>query len=383
MTTDRLTFTRESERRTSDDKLRDQLDFIAIRALSGSRGRGWSYEIGPIEASNLLGWTFSAWIKFYRTREIEPEKEARQREEIYEFAAAAGHHARFSNKPWTTDRLGKKSKEEDGDVSITAPLDDDATVPLSSISTIKQDGYFDHLYGLDAQIRIMLSAVQAAADSNMQNRFHTLLFGPPGTGKTDILLSTSQLLNQMFVSHLLIDATSTTEAGMRKALLDEDAILPEVIVVEEIEKAKHSFHLLLGLMDDRATVTQMNFKRTESRKVPALILASANDYEMLKKTESGALLSRFSNEIYCPRPGREILAKILEREIRKVKGGSEEWIEPTLKFCFDKRGITDPRMLKRVCLCGKDRLITGEYQRDLEATMRELPAVKGLVDAFD
>jgi SpoVK/Ycf46/Vps4 family AAA+-type ATPase len=186
----------------------------------------------------------------------------------------------------------------------------------------------------------------------------------------------------MFVSHLLIDATSTTEAGMRKALLDEDAILPEVIVVEEIEKARHSFHLLLGLMDDRATVTQMNFKRTESRKVPALILASANDYEMLKKTESGALLSRFSNEIYCPRPGREILAKILEREIRKVKGGSELWIEPTLRFCHDQRGITDPRMLKRVCLCGKERLITGEYQRDLEATMMKSPG-RGLTDVFD
>jgi len=352
--------------------------------LSGSRGRGWSYELGPIEASNLLGWTFSAWIRFYRTRECDPEKEAHQREEIYEFAAAAGHHARFGNKPWTTDRLGKDwSKLEGNTEGVLAPLDDDATVPLSSISTIKQDGYFDHLYGLDAQIRIMLSAVQAAADSNMQNRFHTLMWGPPGTGKTDILLSASQLLNQMFVSHLLIDATSTTEAGMRKALLDEDAILPEVIVVEEIEKAKHSFHLLLGLMDDRATVTQMNFRKTESRRVPALILASANDYEMLKKTESGALLSRFSNEIYCPRPGREILAKILEREIRKVKGGSEKWIEPTLEFCFDQRGITDPRMLKRVCLCGKDRLISGEYQRDLESTMRKAPDNRQLNNAFD
>jgi hypothetical protein len=374
-----LTFNRESERRTSDEKLHDPLEFIAVRALSGSRGRGWSYEIGPIEAQDLLGWTFSAWIRFYRTRECDPEKEAHQRSEIYEFAAAAGHHARFGNKPWTTDRLGKKEKAVEG---IIASQDEDSTVALSSISTIKQDGYFDHLYGLDAQIRIMLSAIQAAADSGMKNRFHTLLWGETGTGKTDILLSTSQLLNQMFVSHLLLDATATTEAGMRKALLDEDAILPEIILIEEIEKARHSFHLLLGLMDDRATVTQMNFKKTESRKVPALILASANDYEMLKKTESGALLSRFSNEIYCPRPGREILAKILEREIRKVKGGSEEWIEPTLEFCYDQRRITDPRMLKRVCLCGKERLITGEYQRDLEETMRKVPG-SGLVDVFD
>jgi hypothetical protein len=190
-------------------------------------------------------------------------------------------------------------------------------------------------------------------------------------GKTDILLSTAKLLEQHRVSHLIIDATTSTGAGIRKALLEEDAVVPDVIIVEEIEKvSKEAMHPLLGIMDERGTISQFNSRQTASRKVPALVLASANDYELLAKTESGALLSRFSNEIFCPRPNREILAKILTREVGKVKGGDPAWIEPTLEFCYDKRGITDPRMIKRICLCGKERLITGEYQKDLEMTMR-------------
>ena len=381
MSLDRLTFSRESERRTSDDKLRTQLDYIAVQALSGSRGRGWAYQIGPITASQPFGssWQFTTWIRFYRTREIEASKEQEQRAEIYAWAAAKGHDARFHEKPWVTtlpETEREKEREiqatEEEDISPIDPLsDEEELVSLSSISRIKQEDFYSHLFGREAQVRVLLSSIQAACDSNMENRFHSLLFGPPGSAKTDILLSTAKLLEQHRVCHLIIDATTSTGAGIRKALLEEDAIIPDVIIVEEIEKvSKEAMHPLLGIMDERGTISQFNSRRTASRKVPALVLASANDYELLAKTESGALLSRFSNEIYCPRPNREILAKILTREVGKVKGGDLAWIEPTLEFCYDKRGITDPRMIKRICLCGKERLITGEYQKDLEMTMR-------------
>lgn len=400
MSTDCLHFSRESLRRTSDDKLLDQLEFIAQKALQCPKGRyGWTWKVGPIEAQKSLDtWIFTSWVRFTRKTAIDEERERLQREQIYEWAAAAGHNARFGANPWVVREKKKEASYTlrvppalelevtplDPEIpSVAAPetasvalsvssssLDAPEVVPLSSVSRIVPNHHYNHLYGLDAQVRILLSAVQAAADSDMRNRFHTLLYGDPGTGKTDILLSTASLLGEMGISYLSIDATSTTEAGMRKALLDEDSILPEVVLVEEIEKARHSFHLLLGIMDDRGIVSQMNYRKTASRKVPALVLASANDYDLLKKTDSGALLSRFSNEIYCPRPGREILEKILKREIEKVKGGDLAWIEPTLEFCFDERGISDPRMLKRVCLCGKERLVSGEYQKDLERTMR-------------
>lgn len=409
---DRLSFTRHSERRTSDEKLLDQLEFIAWRALDGrtGRGKGWTYEIGRITARDSgIDWTFTSWIRFYRERPASPnperaiELESQQRATIYQFASAIGHHAKFGRNPWIAD-LSQLEKEEEkerkegkvdmgtwgdvigsqsdavepppavlpiGPIDPVDPLTDSDPIPLSSISSIQPGEYYSHLFGLDAQIRILISSVQAAADSNMRNRFHSLLHGQPGAGKTDILLSTHKLLTSLGISCLAIDATSTTEAGMRKLLLDEDSILPEVILVEEIEKALHSFRLLLGIMDDRGTVSELNYRRTSTRKVPALILASANDYNMLTKIDSGALLSRFSNEIECPLPDREICAKILAREINLVKNGNLAWIEPTLEFCCDQRGIFDPRQLKRICLSGKDRLLTGEYQADLEVTMRE------------
>lgn len=421
MTSDRLEFTRQSERRTSDEKLRSGLEFIAQTAIS--KYSGWSYEVGTItawERSQLYWsscpqhvreamaktlhaqWHFSSWIEFKRTRPASPdperakEREASQREEIHQRAAMTGHSQRFAAHPWVTrlEKTDEKVKsaiilgdtvevEEERDMD---PVADIEPVSLSTISHIRPGGYFDHLFGLDPQIRILLSAVQAAADSEMENRFHSLLFGAPGTGKTDILRSTYRLLSDLNISCLSIDATSTTEAGMRKYLLDEDEVMPEVILIEEIEKAVHSFKLLLGIMDDRGMVSQMNARRTASRKVPALILANANDYNVLVKMDSGALLSRFSNEIHCPRLDRETLARILEREVSKVKGGDTAWIEPTLKFGFDHMGVNDPRQLKRICLCGKERLLTGEYQRDLERTMKRAMGngtIKGTLDIGD
>lgn len=405
MTSDRLEFTRQSERRTSDEKLRAGLEFIAQTALG--KYSGWEFEIGTITAwerwqvtyascpqhvrdamaqERQANWHFSSWIEFRRNRPASPdperakEKEAFQRDDIYQRAALTGHSQRFGTHPWIckSQELNKKVSDaiiigdtiEDMTEVDIDPVADVEPVSLSTISHVKPGEYFNHLFGLDAQIRILLSAVQAAADSNMENRFHSLLFGDPGTGKTDILRSTYRLLSDLNISCLSIDATSTTEAGMRKYLLDEDEILPEVILIEEIEKAVHSFKLLLGIMDDRGTVSQMNARRTASRKVPALILANANDYNVLVKMDSGALLSRFSNEIYCPRLDRETLARILEREVGKVKSGKVEWIEPTLTFGFDGMGINDPRQLKRICLCGKDDLLTGKYQKDLEKTMK-------------
>src|SRR5688572_22260935 len=163
---DRLTFTRQSERRTSDDKLRDQLEFIASRALTSSRNsRGWGYEIGPIEAQLVLSsWLFTSWIRFYRVRPLDPDREAEQLTEIHSWAAATGHNARFANKPWTTKLVDQPktipilvSQSDDLFVpeveEILAssdpvdPLTDEEMVPLASISKIKQNGFYDHLFG--------------------------------------------------------------------------------------------------------------------------------------------------------------------------------------------------------------------------------------------
>lgn len=406
MSTYRMSLYRDSERRTSDEKLRAQLEFIAQRALSGRHARGWTYDIGVISADKDLDqWTFESWIEFRRRvpGQVSEEREHEQWESIRESGHLAGQAARFGSKPWNPKRERRvvETKPNWGLVFDTStggldvidhktqtdnePVSDDPEpVSLGSISRLDPGDTYAHLIGLDAQIRMLLRAIQAAIDSDMGNRFHTLLHGKPGAGKTDVLLSTHKLLSSLNVSCLMIDATSTTEAGMRKLLLDEDELVPQVIFVEEVEKAPHSFKLLLGIMDERGQVSQMNFRRTATRSVKALVIASANDYNMLLKMDSGALLSRLNNEIYFPTLDRVTLGKILKRFVSEVKGGDEAWIEPTLEWCYDLRGITDPRFLKRVCLCGKGDLLSGKYQSDLERTMKAIPGNgKTELDMFD
>lgn len=378
----RLTFTSDRERRTADDTLRDQLSYIAKRALAGNRGRGWDFEVGPISAldryisqTQSYYYTMSSYLRFYRRVDVDQNRLSRQISDITEWAGAAGHNAKFGKRPWVMESPNgvppASQSQEQEEEELDSGIREVESVSLKEVGIIKRGKFFDHLYGLDPQIRIILSSIQAAIDSSMENRFHSLLHGNAGCGKTEILQSLARLLSKEGVPFILLDATSTTEAGMRKNLLDEDAILPDVILIEEIEKApENSLRWLLGIMDDRATIQQANYRKTASRKVPALVLATANDYALLSKMMYGALLSRFSNEIYCPRPDRAILAKILEREVGKVSSGDMKWIEPTLKFAFDEHGITDPRMLKRICLSGKDELVNGKYQEDLKKTMR-------------
>lgn len=385
----RLPFTSDRERRTSDDILRDQLTYIGNRGIAGNRGRGWDFEVGPIQAldryvkeTQSYYYTMSSYIRFYRRVDVDPDKFKRQSSVIVEWAAAAGHNAKFGKRPWVAtvpvekqlDQLDTEDNTDTDDTDLESETP--SLIPLREVGIIRPGKFFDHLYNLESQITILLSSLQAAADSDMVNRFHALLWGEPGGGKTEILLSTARLLRHLGINFITLDATSTTEAGMRKSLLDEDAIPPEIIIIEEVEKvvSDNSLRWLLGIMDDRATIQQANYRKTASRKVPALVLATANDYEQLRKMMAGALLSRFSSEIFCPRADRATLARILERDVKKLANGRLEWIEPTLTFCHDEQRITDPRKLRRVCLSGKDQLLDGSYQVHLRKTTRDTTA---------
>jgi ATPase family associated with various cellular activities (AAA) len=223
-----------------------------------------------------------------------------------------------------------------------------------------RDG-FTHLYERDAQIEVMISAVRAGIDSNFENRFHVCLFGPPACGKSEIARALGKVVGEDAI--LEYDATATTQAGAIKDL-DEREELPRILIVEEIEKApEDALRWMLGVLDMRAEIRKTNFKVNIHKEVRMLCVATANDYGLFKKMMYGALASRFSHHVYCGRPGRALMEKILLREVSKVNGNSA-WIPPTLDFCATME-IDDPRNAIAICLCGRDDLMSGAYQKRL------------------
>ncbi len=339
-------------------KIDKQLNYIINRALGGQRGKqGWDV-IGAKPTFDIQKnndeYIYTVNLRFKREsdRKFKSEVADEQFQRVLEIIKDAG------NTP------GWFIADQEG--TSKAPEKTIGTVSYADIN-INPGNYFDHIYERDNQIKIVLSALEAARDSNLQNRFHTVLFGDPACAKTEILLSVKRMLGPNAV--LQFDATSTSKAGAERILLDSEQ-LPPVLILEEAEKTdENSLRWLLGILDHRAEIRKTNFNiGTVRKEVKLLCLATVNDMNLFNKVMSGALASRFTHKVHCPRPSREVLAHILKREVVKVAGGKMEWIEPTLKYCYDTEHITDPRHIIAVCLCGKDALLDGSYVKSLEAT---------------
>jgi Mrp family chromosome partitioning ATPase len=232
-------------------------------------------------------------------------------------------------------------------------------------------GTFDRIYGREAQIRRIVDALSLGAATGWTKRKHTLLSGPPGCGKSETMLALARALGREGEAWIWFDATSTTRAGAVEQLLGAKTI-PPVLFIEEIEKTQESaLRWLLGVMDERGEVRRTNYRvGNQQRAVRLAIVATANSVDLLRQMDGGALYSRFSNEIEFPPPDREVMAKILSREIAEVPGASPAWVQAALEFGFDLLGIRDPRSLLNITLCGRDRLLDGSYQHDYLATTR-------------
>jgi len=228
---------------------------------------------------------------------------------------------------------------------------------------------FNHLYGLEFHVEMVMDAIQAALDSDFTNRFNTVLYGPPACGKTDTLRTFRSLFGDDAVWEF--DCTAMTAAGAIKRFVEAD-ILPRIVIFEEIEKApKEALAFLMGICDLRGEVNKTTARQDIQRDVKVLALATVNDMELFRSIASGAISSRFPNEVEYQRPDRMVLGQILTREIRKVDGDLR-WIEPTLAYAEgpdpENPRITDPRKIISICLCGKDKLLTGRYQEMLRRT---------------
>lgn len=368
-----VVMTRSVGQRTNDATIERQAEEVLNVGIRGNRGRNWRYSIKPQPPEQEGGmWKFTCKVNFKKTAG-HASKANTQWKAICAALIKAGRAGSYKKYPWVfsgTPFDGIESPFENTEKSNTL-IESISKNPIKDFGEINTDraNHFNHIYDRNHQIRIIHSAIEAAKLSNFVNRYHCVLYGPPGCGKSDILISTGKMLGIENEAFMKLDATSTTEAGAQRILL-ESAHIPPVLIVEEIEKTdEKSLRWLLGILDHRAEIRKTNFNiGQKARNVKMLCLATVNDIDLFKRVMSGALHSRFAHEVFCPRPDQDVMKLILEREVAKINGRTE-WIEPTLDFCMGKMGWDDPRKIVPICLCGRDDLLDGSYQESLLATM--------------
>lgn len=227
---------------------------------------------------------------------------------------------------------------------------------------------FKSIYGLNPQIRTILSSIKSAIDTDGSRRNHTVLWGKPACGKTQVVLALENLLGPHSV--LRLDATSTTRAGLEKLFFKDLVKIPPIVVCEEIEKAKEEWlQIWLGALDDRGEIRKINFRTCLVRELRILFICTVNDKNLFDKMmggegshKPGALSSRCVNDVYFPRPDVNILRSILRKDIL-CKGGKVDYIEPCIELA-QAINTNDPRKVLSF-LSGGERLLTGEYQEDL------------------
>jgi len=363
------TLTKTSQKRLNPQVMRRQIDYITNRMLGAGRAKTWGIDPSYPKAPSMTDdgeWTYSATLAIKRTgRENARDVMDIQASTMIQLGETAGNASGWSVS--SAERASEKAEQEAQTDEVQAyhvPVTFQR--PRLSEGSLNRNGHFDHIYERSSQISLIESSLNAFITSELRNRFHCVLWGEPASGKTEILRSFSKMLGPELI--LELDATSTTKAGAERILLEAEHV-PPVMICEEIEKTDEaSLRWLLGVLDHRGEIRKTTNRGQRQRNVKMLCLATINDMPLFKRVMDGALASRFSQKIYCPRPSKQVLRLILSREVEKIDG-NPAWIEPAIDYCVDIEDTNDPRRVVTVCLSGQDRLLTGEYQEWLAETI--------------
>lgn len=330
-----------------DDRLIEQIQSAAGSAIGKTLAiRGWKAK-RPILSRD--GNTIGAVITFRRScsREYPEASFARQADTIERKL-----YSRLRRYGWTAERQPQ--------VDTPAPA---APSRVCSGIRIPEDwrDYFSHIYDRDDQIQDIMQSLRTAADTQGEMRNHLVLYGPPGCGKTETGLAVARMLGDDCV--LRLDATATTKAGAENLILERD-VIPPVLIIEELEKVNEAnLPWLLGVLDDRGEIIKTNARvGSVTRKAKMLVIATVNNYKKFASFQEGALEDRFPVRPYFPMPNRELLRKILLREVSKIPGGREEWIDPALDYALNIERTFKARRIKAIMTNGRDTLLDGSYQ---------------------
>lgn len=389
--------------------LKEQIDYILNVAIRGARKEQQKWKCQKIEKDEKTtenGWIGQAILHIEKTggRGRGGDAEAKQWDKILEMIAKAGRHACWRNENWDivseededfneapgNSLSEKKNPEDKKNKSVkVAPGVQTVLVPdhvltweelrekfphelLQDESGAAIDNHpnFKGIYGRAPFIRIMLSSIWSFLLSEGEKTSHQLLYGLPACAKTKVLSGVCDLFGPG--SYLKLDSTNFTRAGFEKLIFKELKEVPKFIVMEEIEKADEgTLAMWLGGMDDRHEFRKVNFHNVLVRQVYFMGMATANDKAKFDRMmggspngDAGALSSRFSIQLNCPRPSEEEMRQILIRELPKING-SPEWIDPCMELASSEfMGTNDPREIIGY-LDGRERLLTGKHQSDI------------------
>lgn len=379
---------------------RDQsaaIDALVNKALSKTKGSWRLKNLSSPEPVANNGWVFVCALEFekYRGRLNDVDLMNREWLTIVKTIDKAGNNGAFTKYPWSIaavtgdidlDTLGDNNSDEydDSDGGVHHALSNNSGITLQEVRertlplidelladdrAISESEYFKRIFGRNAQIRTVLSSIKSFLETDGQRRNHLLLYGLPACAKTQILTSIADLLGQDAV--LRLDATSTTPAAIYRIYFEEfkDIEPPPFVILEEAEKTdENSLRVWLGALDDRGELRKIKHREMKSREVKLLCLATVNDKEEFDKlmggtvTKPGALSSRFVHQLMCPRPDKEVLKKILLRDIFRF-GGNNDWVDPILELA-EAVETNDPRKVLGF-IDGGNRLLNGEYQKDI------------------
>ena len=387
---------RDLTEKMSNERYQDMLCFIGEKTRERLSFSTRCKAVGePHESGGTYKWVFKATLKFTSAGKPWGDQQTldKVRECILESLRQTCKDAKFSKYPWVvTDEnfspLPADELEENDPFKQIVPFEkallwdefqfDDSYIDMED-DELERSEPFGELYERGAHIRLTLGAIHKAIDTDGNVRNHVLLWGDPGAAKSGMLFSIQSILPRE--SWMSINIDSITKAGLQTTFFDRLRLtgVPPIIFLEEMEKVATEGTLspLLSMLDTRAMLQQINFRKSKSLSAKVLFVATANDkhsFDMMMggrkdngRIIPGAISSRFVHQLEVKRPSMDTMRKILHREIRKF-GGRVEYIEPAIELAEDL-GINDPRQIISF-LDGGERLLDETYQRDIKRVMR-------------
>ena len=194
------------------------------------------------------------------------------------------------------------------------------------LKTFSETCNFENIYGLEKEKQALMMALTA------KRPCHVLLVGPPGIGKTDLVLS---IYNANRSKAYFTYGGHSTKAGMVDQLFHDR---PRILVVDELETmSSHDQVSLLGLCEN-GILAETKITKTRQTQMNVWAFATSN----CTKRILPPLLSRFI-VINLKRPAREEFIEIGKRMLIEKEG-----IDPTIALyiasqVYDKKKNADLR----------------------------------------